>query len=168
MIFMKKITDMKKFSKRGIYLSTIILFSIFLVLIPIDVYANEVDVKTVGLEETSIITITNNSEENIKMFRIWLGGDLNFESFKTEKGWIGEKTPQGVIIFTSSEPINKSESVKFGIKSSDIENNIPIARKIPLFEDLFIILVFFISNLNPFSTLVFFISKILNLYPFFF
>ena len=105
---------------RGIYLSTIILFSIFLVLIPIDVYANEVDVKTVGLEETSIITITNNSEENIKMFRIWLGGDLNFESFKTEKGWIGEKTPQGVIIFTSPEPINKSESVKFGIKTNKI------------------------------------------------
>ena len=105
---------------RGIYLSTTILFSIFLVLIPIDVYANEVDVKTVGLEETSIITITNNSEENIKMFRIWLGGDLNFESFKTEKGWIGEKTPQGVIIFTSPEPINKSESVKFGIKTNKI------------------------------------------------
>ena len=42
-----------------------------------------------------------------KVFRIWLSQNANFESFKTEKGWVGEKTPQGVIIFTSSESIKQ-------------------------------------------------------------
>ena len=55
--------------------------------------------------------------KDVKTFRIWLSQNANFESFKTEKGWIGEKTPQGVIIFTSSEPIKENESVKFGIKT---------------------------------------------------
>ena len=55
--------------------------------------------------------------EDVQTFRIWLSQNVNFESFKTEKGWVGEKTPQGVIIFTSSEPIKKNESVKFGIKT---------------------------------------------------
>ena len=31
----------------------------------------------------------------------FIGNDINFKSFKTESGWTGEKTPQGVIIFTS-------------------------------------------------------------------
>ncbi len=34
-------------------------------------------------------------------------------------GWLGEKTPQGVIIFTSSEPIKPGESVKFGVKTNE-------------------------------------------------
>ena len=41
---------------------------------------------------------------------------FNFKSFKTEKGWIGDKNAQGVIIFSSSEIIKSGESVKFGIK----------------------------------------------------
>ena len=111
---------MNKSSKRGIFLSTVILFSICVILIPIEAYANEMDVKMIGLEETAIITVTNNSEKDINMFRIWLGGNFDFESFKTEKGWIGEKTPQGVIIFTTSEPIKINESVKFGIKADKV------------------------------------------------
>ena len=31
---------------------------------------------------------------------------------------MGEKTPQGVIIFTSKEPVNSGESVKFGVKTN--------------------------------------------------
>ena len=111
---------MNKSSKRGIFLSTIILFSIVLIIIPVDAYANEIDVKIIGLEETAIITVTNNSEKDINMFRIWLGENFDFKSYKTEKGWIGEKTPQGVIIFTSSEPIKIGEAVKFGIKTDEI------------------------------------------------
>ena len=53
----------------------------------------------------------------VNTFRIWLGSDFSFKSFKTEKGWVGEKTPQGVIIFTSSETIKPGESVKFGVKT---------------------------------------------------
>ena len=114
---MKKTTDMKKSSKRGIFLSVVILFSISLILTPLNGYAEEMDVKSVGVDKTTIITLTNEGVKNVETFRIWLSQDTNFQSFKTERGWIGEKTPQGVIIFTSSESIKKNESVKFGIKT---------------------------------------------------
>ena len=102
---------------RVISILTIVLCSLVLILIPSNVYAQELDVKSVGLDETSLITLTNNSSEDVKTFRIWLQEDFNFKSFKTEKGWIGEKNPQGVIIFTSSESIKIGQSVKFGIKA---------------------------------------------------
>ena len=102
MVFMKKITNMKKFSKGGIFLSAIILFSASLILTPLNGYAEEMDVKSVGLDKTTIITLTNDGSKDVKTFRIWLSQDTNFQSFKTERGWVGEKTPQGVIIFTSS------------------------------------------------------------------
>jgi hypothetical protein len=70
-----------------------------------------------GVEKTSIITFTNDGKQDVKTFRIWLSQDANFESFKTEKGWIGEKNSQGVIVFSSSESIKENESVKFGIKT---------------------------------------------------
>jgi len=104
-------------STRGIFLAVAILFSVSLILIPSNGYAEEIDVKSIGLDKTTIISFTNNAVEDVETFRIWLGGDVNFKSFKTEKGWIGEKSPQGVIIFTSSEPIKTNESVKFGIKT---------------------------------------------------
>lgn len=102
---------------RMISILTIVLCSLVLILIPSNVYAQELDVKSIGLDETSLITLTNNSSEDVKTFRIWLEEDFNFKSFKTEKGWIGEKNPQGVIIFTSSESIKMGQSVKFGIKA---------------------------------------------------
>ena len=114
---MKKTIDMKKSSKRGIILSIIILFSVSFILTPLNGYAEEIVVKSVGVDKTSIITLTNEGVKNIETFRIWLSPDTNFQSFKTERGWIGEKTPLGPIIFTSSEPIKKNESVKFGIKT---------------------------------------------------
>ena len=104
-------------STRGIFLSIVVLFSIFLILIPSNAYAEELDVQSIGLDETTIITLTNESKEEVKTFRIWLDSNSNFKSFKTEKGWIGEKNAQGVIIFTSSDPIKSGESVKFGIKT---------------------------------------------------
>ena len=113
----KKTNIMNKSSKRGIFLAITILFSISLLLIPSNGYAEEINVKSIGIEKTSIITLTNDAAKEVKTFRIWLGQDSNFESFKTEKGWVGEKTPQGVIIFTSSQPIKENESVKFGIKT---------------------------------------------------
>ena len=108
---------MNKSSMRGILLSITLLFSIVIILIPSNAYAEEIDVKSVALEETTIIELTNNSNKEVNTLRIWLGSDFNFKSFKTEKGWVGEKTPQGVIIFTSSESIKPGESVKFGIKT---------------------------------------------------
>ena len=103
---------------RGIFLSVVLLFSIALISIP-HAYAEDITVSSIGLDETVIVEFTNESNEEINTFRIWLGSDFNFKSFKTEKGWIGEKTPQGVIIFTTPEPIKKGESVKFGVKADN-------------------------------------------------
>jgi len=111
---------MNKLENREIAISSIILFSIFLIIIPSEAYADEINVTSVGLDETAIITATNNSDNEIKTFRVWLGEEFNFKSFKTEKGWTGEKNQQGVIIFTSSESVKPNELVKFGLKTDKI------------------------------------------------
>jgi len=111
---------MNKLSNREMSISITILFSISLILIPLEVYADEINVASIGLDETAIITATNNSNNEIKTFRVWLGDDFNFKSFKTEKGWTGEKNQQGVIIFTSSETVKPNELVKFGLKTDKI------------------------------------------------
>jgi hypothetical protein len=108
---------MTRSSTRGIFLSIALLFSIILITIPSNAYGEEITVKSIGLEETTILELTNDSKVDVNTLRIWLGGDFNFKSFKTEKGWVGEKNPQGVIIFTSSESIKPGESVKFGVKT---------------------------------------------------
>jgi len=53
--------------------------------------------------------------------RIWLSGDNEFKSFKTEQGWIGKKQLNGVIEFTTQKEVGPGESVKFGIKT--VKNN---------------------------------------------
>jgi len=108
---------MSNSSTRGIFLSIVLLFSIALIIIPSNAYAEEINVKSFAFEETTIIELTNDSDEGVNTFRIWLGSDFSFKSFKTENGWLGEKTPQGVIVFTSSETIKPGESVKFGVKT---------------------------------------------------
>ena len=117
---MKNQNSTNKAAMKGISISILVLFSISLILIPSEGYAEEIDVISNGLDETAIITVANNSDKEINTFRIWLGGEFNFESFKTEKGWTGEKNKQGVIIFTSSETIKPNELVKFGIKADKI------------------------------------------------
>lgn len=109
---------------RGITISTFVLFSVIIILNPSNTYAEKVDIKSFSLEETVIIETTNNSNEKISSFRIWLSNDNNFKSFKTENGWIGEKSPQGVIIFKSSNSLNPEESVKFGIKTEKISSGV--------------------------------------------
>ena len=112
---MRSLDSMNRSSTRGIILSIALLFSVTLILIP--AHAEEVTVKSIALDETTVLELTNDSDVDITAFRIWLGSDFSFTSFKTEKGWVGEKTPQGVIIFTSSEYIKPGESVKFGVKT---------------------------------------------------
>jgi len=109
--------NMKKSVTSSIILSAIILFSVSIIFMPSNGYAEEISVKSMGVEKTSIITFTNDGTQDVKTFRIWLSQDANFESFKTEKGWIGEKNSQGVIVFSSSESIKENQSVKFGIKT---------------------------------------------------
>ncbi|MCH7967484.1 MAG: biofilm-associated protein, partial [Thaumarchaeota archaeon] len=115
---------MNKSSTMGIFLSIILLFSIIVITISSNAYAEEINVKSFAFEETTIIEFTNDSNEGINTFRIWLGSDFSFKSFKTEKGWVGEKTPLGVIIFTSSETIKPGESVKFGVKTDIVKPGI--------------------------------------------
>jgi len=108
---------MNRSSTRGIFLSIAVLFSIAIMVFPSIAYGEEIVVNSIALEETSVLELTNDSNENVNTVRIWLGSDFSFKSFKTEKGWVGEKNTQGVIIFTTSEPIKPGESVKFGVKT---------------------------------------------------
>jgi hypothetical protein len=108
---------MNRSSTRGIFLSIALLFSIVLISFPSNVYGEEVSITSIALEETTLLELTNESTKELNTLRIWLGGDFNFKSFKTEKGWVGEKNSQGVIIFTSPESIKPGESVKFGVKT---------------------------------------------------
>ena len=86
-------------------------------------FADEVIATSTGFEDSTILELKNNrgNTGNIDTVRIWLSGDNEFKSFKTEEGWMGKNTPQGVIVFTSQNEISPGQSVKFGIKT--IENN---------------------------------------------
>ena len=115
---------MNRSSTRGICLAVALLFSIVLIAFPSNVYAEEITVTSIALDETSVMELTNNSDKEVNTLRIWLGNDFSFKSFKTEKGWTGEKNTQGVIIFTSSESIKSGESVKFGVKTNKLISGI--------------------------------------------
>lgn len=122
---MDKLTNMTKYSMGGIFLSIVLISSItMLITIPENVFADEVEVSSIALDETTIIELTNNSNEDVNTFRIWLGAGTTFKSFKTENGWVGEKTPQGVIIFTSTDVIKTGDSVKFGVKTDKVKPGI--------------------------------------------
>jgi len=86
-------------------------------------FADEVIATSTGFEDSTILELKNNrgNTASIDMVRIWLSGENEFKSFKTENGWMGKNTPQGVIVFTSQNEIGPGQSVKFGIKT--IENN---------------------------------------------
>jgi len=111
--------NMHKSSMRGMFLSLILVFTLSVILLPFYSYAEgTVIVESTSFEKSTIIEVTNDGAKEIHSFRIWLSSEFNFDSFKTESGWVGEKTPQGVIIFTSKEPVNSGESVKFGVKTN--------------------------------------------------
>ncbi len=117
---MRQAVPMNESSMRGIFLSLILIFSLSVVLIPINAYAaDDIVVESVVFEKSTIIELINDGKEEVNSFRIWLGSDYNFESFKTENGWVGEKTPQGVIVFSSPESVKQGESVKFGVKTNE-------------------------------------------------
>ena len=80
---------------------------------------NEIIVNSIGFENSTVLEFKNSRGNNteIDSVRIWLGDGNSFQSFKTEKGWMGKNTPQGVIIFTTEDSIQPGESVKFGIKT---------------------------------------------------
>ncbi len=118
------LNNMSRSSTRGIFLTSILLFSLVVITLPSNVYGEDVSITNIALEETSLLELTNDSTKDVNTLRIWLGSDSNFKSYKTEKGWVGEKNAQGVIIFTSSESIKPGESVKFGVKTDKVNSGI--------------------------------------------
>ena len=105
---------------KGVFLSLIFVISLVSLFSFSELHAaaNDVTAKSIGFEETTIIEFKNNDgSSNFDTIRMWLGADSSFKSFKTEKGWIGEKTPAGVIVFTTTKPLKPGEIVKFGIKT---------------------------------------------------
>ena len=117
---MKAEFSMYESSMRGMFLPLILVFTLLVISTPLYSYAEgTVNVESTSFEKSTIIEFTNDGTKEIHSFRIWLSSDFNFDSFKTESGWIGEKTPQGVIIFTSKDPVSSGESVKFGIKTNE-------------------------------------------------
>jgi len=117
---------MQSLLAKCIFLSFVFVTAMFTIFSINEVSAEEklVEAKSIGFEETTIIEFENNGKSEIQSFRIWLGKDNSFKSFKTEKGWTGKKTPQGVIVFTTSEPIKLGQSVKFGIKTDNTKPGI--------------------------------------------
>lgn len=99
--------------------SLIMISSIILVSSIENSFSEEIIATSLGFENSVILELKNSrgNTASIDTVRIWLGEDNEFKSFKTEQGWIGRNTPQGVIIFTSENKINPGESVKFGIKT---------------------------------------------------
>jgi hypothetical protein len=105
---------------RGIFLSLVLIAAFSIAPIPFMAYAeNEIIVESVYFEKGTIIEFINQGNVKVDSFRIWLSSDFVFESFKTEEGWVGDKTPEGVIIFSSNSPLDKGSSVKFGVKTND-------------------------------------------------
>lgn len=78
----------------------------------------ETAAKSTNFEKTTIIEFENNGNTQIKTVKMWLGQDSGaFKSFKVEKNWTGVKTPQGLLVFSTENPVKQGESVKFGIKT---------------------------------------------------
>lgn len=74
--------------------------------------------KSTSFEKTTLIEFTNNESTGIQTVKMWLGKDSGtFKSFKTESGWTGTKTVQGVLVFSTTDLLAPGETVKFGIKT---------------------------------------------------
>ena len=112
---------MKRYSTSAIFISVLLVFSIFTLLSISEVNAEEViSVNAKGYENTIIVEFENGSGENIKTIRMWSGGEVTFTSFKSEPGWSGGKYSDGkLVIFTATNSLNPGESVKFGLVTSE-------------------------------------------------
>jgi len=115
---------MRKYSASGIFISVLLVFSIFTLISISEVNAAEViSVNAKGYENTIIIEFENESASKIKTVKMWPGGEVTFTSFKSESGWGGGKYSDGkLIIFTATNTLNPGESVKFGLVTDEKVN----------------------------------------------
>ena len=99
--------------------SLLIISSIILVSSFESSFGDEIISTSVGFEDSTILELKNSrgNTANIDTVRIWLSEENEFKSFKTEQGWMGKNTLQGVIVFTTQNEIKPGEGVKFGIKT---------------------------------------------------
>ena len=118
--------SMKRYSIGGIFVSLLLVFSIFTLLSISEVNAEEeISVNASGYESTIIIEFENESTSKIKTIRMWSSGEVTFETFKSEPGWGGGKySDSKLIIFTATNTLNSGESVKFGLVTSEKVNGI--------------------------------------------
>jgi len=112
---------MKRYSTSGIFISVLLVFSIFTLISISEVNAAEViSVNAKGYENTIIIEFENESASGIKTIKMWSGGEVTFTSFKSEPGWGGGKYSDGkLLIFTATNTLNPGESVKFGLVTNE-------------------------------------------------
>jgi hypothetical protein len=117
---------MRRYSMSGIFISVLLVFSIFTLLSISEVNAEEIiSVNAISYENTIIIEFENESTYKIKTIRMWLGGDKSFESFKTEPGWGHGNFYDGrLLVFTSTNMLKPGESVKFGLTTIEKVNAI--------------------------------------------
>jgi len=118
--------DMRRYSTSGIFISVLLVFSIFTLISISEVNAAEViSVNAKGYENTIIIEFENESTSKIKTVKMWPGGEVTFTSFKSESGWGGGKYSDGkLLIFTATNTLNPGESVKFGLVTDEKVNAI--------------------------------------------
>jgi len=117
---------MKRYSTSAIFISVLLVFSIFTFISISEVNAAEViSVNAKGYENTIIIEFENESTSEIKTIRVWPGGEVTFTSFKSEPGWGGGKySDSKLLIFTATNTLNPGESVKFGLVTDEKVNAI--------------------------------------------
>jgi len=117
---------MRKYSINAIFLSALLVLSIFTLISISEVNAAEViSVNAKGYENTIIIEFENESASKIKTIKVWPGGEVTFTSFKSEPGWGGGKySDSKLLIFTATNTLNPGESVKFGLVTDEKVNAI--------------------------------------------
>jgi len=118
--------DMRRYPTSGIFISVLLVFSIFTLISISEVNAAEViSVNAKGYENTIIIEFENESASKIKTIKVWPGGEITFTSFKSEPGWGGGKySDSKLLIFTATNTLNPGESVKFGLVTDEKINAI--------------------------------------------
>jgi len=115
---------MKRYSTNAIFLSALLVLSIFTLISISEVNAEEViSVNAKGYENTIIIEFENESTSKIKTVKMWPGGEVTFTSFKSEPGWGGGKySDSKLLVFTATNTLNPGESVKFGLVTDEKVN----------------------------------------------
>ena len=99
---------MKKYKLSGVFVSMLLVFSIFTLLSISEVNAEEViSVSAKSYQNAIIIEFENESASKIKTIKMWPGGEVTFTSFKAEPDWGGGKYSDGkLLVFTATNTLN--------------------------------------------------------------